>query len=56
MPDTIPPNDRERLQAAYAEAIDTQVMPAYRRLRDFVRDEHLPQTRETHGMRDLPGG
>lgn len=56
MPDTIPPTDRERLQAAYAEAIDTQVMPAYRRLRDFVRDEHLPQTRETHGMRDLPGG
>ena len=39
MPDTIPPTDRERLQAAYAEAIDTQVMPAYRRLRDFVRDE-----------------
>src|SRR5690606_1843355 len=50
------PTERERLQGAYTQAIAAQLTPAYVRLRDFVRDEYLPQTRATHGMDDLPGG
>ena len=56
MPATIGEADRERLTAAYIQAISNNVVPAYRRLHDFIRDEYLPLTRETVGLSDLPGG
>ncbi len=33
-----------------------KLVPAYRRLRDFVRDEYLPQTRSTVAWTALPDG
>jgi uncharacterized protein (DUF885 family) len=56
MPDTFFPADRERLTAAYGEAIRTKIVPAYKRLHDFIRDEYLPKTRSTVGLSALPGG
>jgi uncharacterized protein (DUF885 family) len=55
-PDTVPPTERERLQTAYAETIGEVLMPAYRRLRDFVRDDYLPHARDSHGFGALPNG
>ena len=37
--------DRERLTTAYRDAIETKVVPSYRKLHDFMRDEYLPKTR-----------
>ncbi len=48
--------DRDRLTAEFTRTIDTRVLPAYRRLRDFVRDEYLPQTRTSVGWTALPDG
>jgi uncharacterized protein (DUF885 family) len=48
--------DRERLTAAYAAAIETQLIPAYLSMRDFIRDEYIPAARESHGINALPGG
>jgi uncharacterized protein (DUF885 family) len=56
MPESFSAADRDRLTAAYVEAIETRLIPAYRRLRDFVRDEYIPAARETHGINVLPGG
>ena len=36
--------------------ISTVLMPAYSRMRDFIRDEYLPKTRETVGLNALPDG
>ena len=55
-PDAIPAAERERLAAAFAAFIGDELVPAYRRLRDFVRDEYLPQTRSTVGWTALPDG
>jgi len=55
-PDAIGAADRERLTAAYVAAIRDKVIPAYARLRDFVRDEYLPQTRRTVAWSALPDG
>ena len=55
-PDAIGAADRERLTAAYAAAIRDRVTPAYVRLRDFVRDEYLPKTRNTVAWSALPDG
>jgi len=48
--------DRERLTAAYRTAIETKIVPTYRRLHDFVRDEYLPRCRTTVGLDALPNG
>ncbi|MGH6630596.1 MAG: DUF885 domain-containing protein, partial [Burkholderiales bacterium] len=56
MPEEIEGEDRRRLSAAYEDAIRNQIVPAYRRVRDFVRDEYLPKCRATAGLTGLPGG
>ena len=55
-PDTVPLADRERLKAAYRTAIEGKVIPAYRRVRDYVRDEYMPKTRTTVAWTALPDG
>jgi uncharacterized protein (DUF885 family) len=55
-PDTVPAADRERLTIAYKTAIGGEVMPAYRRVRDYVRDEYLPKARTTVAWTALPDG
>jgi uncharacterized protein (DUF885 family) len=55
-PEGVAPADRERLTAAYTAAIRDEVVPAFRRLRNFVRDEYLPKTRSTVAWSALPDG
>lgn len=55
-PEALSAADRERLTAAYRKAISTRIVPAYRRLRDFIRDTYLPACRDTVGFQDLPDG
>ncbi len=48
--------DRERLTAAWRRLLDGSVLPAYRELLAFVRDDYLPHARATHGLGALPDG
>lgn len=48
--------DKARLTAAYTALIEQQLVPAHRRLRDFIAQEYLPAARLSVGLRDLPGG
>ncbi len=56
MPADFSAADRERLTRAYRAAIETRVVPTYRKLRDYMRDEYLPKTRLSDGMEGLPNG
>jgi uncharacterized protein (DUF885 family) len=56
MPEAITGDDRVRLAVLYETAIRDRIVPAYRRVRDFVRDEYLPRCRATAGLAGLPGG
>jgi uncharacterized protein (DUF885 family) len=56
IPPSFSPEDRERLAAAYAEAIRERLVPAYRRLHEFIRDEYLPKTRQSVALSALPDG
>ena len=56
MPPDWPETERARLESAIARLIVDDLNPAYRRLRDFIRDEYLPGCRETVGWSALPGG
>src|SRR5688572_3533598 len=39
--------DKARLTAAYREMIGERIVPAFRKLRDFIADEYMPATRES---------
>jgi len=56
LPATFSAADRERLTVAYRTAIESQLVPAYRRLHDFMRDQYLPQCRTSVGLDALPEG
>ena len=56
MPSSIPAADRSRLQAAARDAIAMHVVPAYRRLAQFVTAEYLPKCRDSVGLWDTPNG
>ena len=56
MPENFSAADRERLTAAYKEAIETKIIPAYSRMNNFMHDEYLDATRDSVGLLDLPNG
>lgn len=56
LPEHVSGAERARLAAAYAQAIAGQIVPAYRKLRDFIRDEYLPMTRTGVAFAELPNG
>ncbi len=55
-PDSIPAAERERLTAAAREAITTNILPAYRRFKEFFNGEYLPASFEQVGIWQMPNG
>jgi uncharacterized protein (DUF885 family) len=55
-PAAVKPVDRERLTRAYADKLSTKVLPAYKRLHDYLKDEYLAQARETIAWSELGNG
>jgi uncharacterized protein (DUF885 family) len=55
-PKGVAPADQARLRAAYLEAVSHRLLPAYRRLHDFIRDQYLPRTRASVAWSELPLG
>ncbi|MES1243339.1 MAG: DUF885 domain-containing protein [Acidobacteriota bacterium] len=48
--------DRQRLTAALTKAVDEEVLPAYRKLAAFLRDEYAPKGRTAISVESLPDG
>ncbi len=55
-PTSISADDQTRLTVAYQRAIESQVIPAYRQMGEFLRDEYLPEARTSTGISALPDG
>ena len=56
LPAEVPAAERERLAAAYEAAIRDQIVPAYRRMHKFIREEYLQKTRASAGLAGLAEG
>jgi uncharacterized protein (DUF885 family) len=56
MPEEVAGEERERLTAEWRAMLADTLLPAYARLRDFLREEYLPAARDTVGWTALPGG
>ncbi len=55
-PASVPPDRQEQLKSAFAATISTRIVPAYRRLRDFLAVQYLPAAREAPGLGAMKGG
>lgn len=48
--------DKARITAEYRTMIAQEIMPAFKRMREFIAKEYLPACRDSAGMGDLPNG
>lgn len=56
MPADFSAEDRARLTTAYTDMIENILVPAYRRVAEFIEQDYLPATRTTVGWDALPDG
>lgn len=56
MPAEFDADQRKRLTDAYRKMIDERIMPAYRKLRTFIAEHYIPNTRTSVGLDALPDG
>ena len=56
MPADFSAADKTRLTDAFRVMIGQQMLPSFKKLRDFIANEYLPATRDTVGMDKLPNG
>ena len=56
LPAEFDPAERERLQREFTVLIEQDLVPAHRRLRDFIANEYLPAARTSIGLSALPNG
>jgi uncharacterized protein (DUF885 family) len=56
MPETIAPAERAAIEARWRVLIREQLIPAYRRLADFLETEYVPAARDSVGWSALPDG
>ena len=56
MPAGFPDADRTRLSSAYAAMVREKIIPAFRKLELFLRQEYLPASRASSGISGIPGG
>ncbi len=55
-PEGISAADQARLKAAYAAQVRDVIVPAHKKIRDFLANEYLPAARDSVGTSALPGG
>lgn len=56
MPADFSDSDKKRLKTAYEQLISQQLLPSYKKLADFYKNEYLPKARTTTGISAVPGG
>jgi uncharacterized protein (DUF885 family) len=55
-PAGLPSGTREELRRRFESTVADSVYPAYRRLREFLHSEYLPEAREVVGLAAMKGG
>lgn len=56
IPSTFSASDKQRITGEYASLIAQQIIPAYTKLADFLKNEYLPKARPTTGLGALKNG
>lgn len=55
-PETISEEDQKTITESYTTMIQDKIIPAYRNMADFLKNEYMEAGRESSGYSDLPNG
>ncbi|AVR45054.1 DUF885 domain-containing protein [Christiangramia fulva] len=55
-PDSFSEEEKERITEEYRKMITEKVIPAYKEMHAFMKNEYLPKGRESSGIADIPNG
>jgi len=55
-PNSISADDQQRITHAITDAVNNEVIPAYRKFGEFIATQYAPQGRTTLSVTSLPGG
>ncbi len=55
-PATFTTDEKTRFTNSFVHLINNEIVPSYRRLADFLKNEYLPASRSSSGIGALPGG
>lgn len=55
-PESFSEEEKKQLTQEYKQMIEEQVIPAYKKMHDFMRQDYLPKGRKSSGIADIPGG
>ena len=56
LPESFSAEDRERLRAAATDALEDEILPAYKKLDRYFNQKYLPAARDSVGLSALPNG
>ena len=56
MPKDFTEKDRKHLDSLYRIAIRDEIIPAYKKMHDYIKAEYIPHCRTTAGIGAIPGG
>jgi len=55
-PDSFSEEEKQHLTEEYKSMITEKVIPAYKKMHDFMKNEYLPKGRKSSGIEDIPEG
>lgn len=56
IPQSVDSAEKKRITNAYIKLINEQLVPSYKKLAEFLRNEYLPKARNSSGINSLPDG
>lgn len=56
IPESFSKEDKTRITAEYEKAITQNIIPTYKKLHDYIKDDYLKHARDTFGLSEQPNG
>lgn len=56
LPESFSEEDKARITAEYEKAITQNIIPTYKKLHDYIKDDYLKHARDTFGLSEQPNG
>ena len=56
MPASFSQNEKANIRLSYYNAINNNIIPAYKKMAEYLKTVYLPKARTTSGINDLPNG
>ncbi|MVT07151.1 DUF885 domain-containing protein [Chitinophaga tropicalis] len=56
LPPAMPAAEREKVKQSFLQSLNQQLLPAYQRLANYLKNDYLPHATDSAGLSGVPGG